>query len=184
MSVDNLNKDTYKEGFVTELESDIFPTGLNEDIVRQISSIKNEPEWLLQYRLKAFRRWLQMSEPNWSELDYNPVDYQELSYYSAPKKLNKDEIPQEIFDTFEKLGVPLHERDALLGIDTEKKPDNLIPTVAVDAVFDSVSVATTFKAELEKHGIIFCSISEAVQEHPELVRKHLGTVVQLCLSVF
>ena len=163
MSIDNLNKEKYEQGFVTELESDAFPAGLNEDIVRKISAIKEEPEWLLEFRLKAYRRWKQMDEPDWSELDYNPVDYQELSYHSSPKLRNKDEIPQEILDTFEKLGVPLHERDALLGIETEKKPDNLIPTVAVDAVFDSVSVATTFRKELEKHGIVFCSISEAVK---------------------
>ena len=156
MSIDNFNDKYYKEGFVTDLENETFPTGLNEDIIKNISLLKDEPEWLLEFRLKAFKRWEQMSEPDWSELDYDPVDYQALSYYSAPKTRNKDEIPQEILDTFEKLGVPLHERDALLGLDTEKpKPDNLIPTVAVDAVFDSVSVATTFQKELKKHGIIF-----------------------------
>ena len=115
-----------------------------------------------------------MDEPNWSELDYTPVDYQALSYYSAPKKFNKDEIPQEILDTFDKLGVPLHERDALLGLEQDPK---VIPTVAVDAVFDSVSIATTFQTELKKHGIIFCSISEAVQHHPDLVRENLGKVI-------
>jgi len=177
MTIDNLNKNQYKEGFVTELESEAFPNGLNEDIVRKISALKDEPEWLLEFRLKAYRRWLQMEEPDWSELDYNPIDYQELSYHSEPKIRDKDDIPQEILDTFEKLGVPLHERDALLGIEPDKKSDNIIPTVAVDAVFDSVSVATTFKAELEKHGIVFCSISEAVQTHPDLVKKYLGTVV-------
>ena len=178
MTIDNLQNNLYKEGFVTELESETFPAGLDETVVEKLSKIKNEPKWLLKFRLKAFKRWKEMSEPQWSELDYNPVDYQALSYHSAPKKFDKDEIPPEIFETFEKLGVPLHERDALLGLDTEKpKADNLIPTVAVDAVFDSVSVATTFKAELEKHGIVFCSISEAVQEHPELVKKYLGSVV-------
>ena len=171
-------KQKYQEGFITELENESFPAGLDEQTVRNLSAIKNEPDWLLEFRLKAFKRWESMSEPDWGELDYEPVDYQALSYHSAPKKFDKDEIPQEILDTFEKLGVPLHERDALLGLDTEKpKPDNLIPTVAVDAVFDSVSVATTFKAELEKVGIIFCSISEAVQDHPELVKKYLGTVI-------
>ena len=157
MSIDNLEKNKkYQEGFVTELESESFPAGLDEQVVRNLSAIKNEPQWLLEFRLKAFKRWESMSEPEWGELDYEPVDYQALSYHSAPKKFDKDEIPPEIFETFEKLGVPLHERDALLGLDTEKpKPDNLIPTVAVDAVFDSVSVATTFKAELEKHGIVF-----------------------------
>ena len=178
MSIDNFNDKYYKEGFVTDLENETFPTGLNEDIIKNISLLKDEPEWLLEFRLKAFKRWEQMSEPDWSELDYDPVDYQALSYYSAPKTRNKDEIPQEILDTFEKLGVPLHERDALLGLDTEKpKPDNLIPTVAVDAVFDSVSVATTFQKELKKHGIIFCSISEAVKDHEELVKEYLGSVI-------
>ena len=178
MSIDNFNEKYYKEGFVTDLENETFPKGLNEDIIKNISLLKDEPEWLLEYRLKAFKRWEQMSEPNWSELDYEPVDYQELSYYSAPKTRNKDEIPQEILDTFEKLGVPLHERDALLGLDTEKpKQENLIPTVAVDAVFDSVSVATTFQKELKKHGIVFCSISEAVKDHEELVKEYLGSVI-------
>ena len=178
MSIDNFNDKYYKEGFVTDLENETFPKGLNKDIIRNISLLKEEPEWLLEYRLKAFKRWEQMSEPDWSELDYEPVDYQELSYYSAPKTRSKDEIPQEILDTFEKLGVPLHERDALLGLDTEKpKPENLIPTVAVDAVFDSVSVATTFQKELKKHGIVFCSISEAVKDHEELVKEYLGSVI-------
>lgn len=173
MTIDHLNKQNYKEGFITDTDSVSLPPGLNESIISQLSEIKNEPEWLKDFRLKSFNHWKEMVEPNWSELDYKQPDYQALSYYSAPKKLNKDEIPQEIFDTFEKLGVPLHERDALLGIEDQNK----IPTVAVDAVFDSVSVATTFKAELEKHGIIFCSISEAVQDHPELVKKYLGSVV-------
>ena len=178
MSIDNFNDKYYKEGFVTDLENETFPKGLNEDIIRNISLLKEEPEWLLEYRLKAFKRWEQMSEPDWSELDYEPVDYQELSYYSAPKTRSKDEIPQEILDTFEKLGVPLHERDALLGLATEKpKSENLIPTVAVDAVFDSVSVATTFQKELKKHGIVFCSISEAVKDHEELVKEYLGSVI-------
>ena len=178
MSIDNFNDKYYKEGFVTDLKNETFPKGLNENIIRNISLLKEEPEWLLEYRLKAFKRWEQMSEPDWSELDYEPVDYQELSYYSAPKTRSKDEIPQEILDTFEKLGVPLHERDALLGLDTEKpKPENLIPTVAVDAVFDSVSVATTFQKELKKHGIVFCSISEAVKDHEELVKEYLGSVI-------
>ena len=129
---------------------------------------------VIDFRLKAYRKWIAMDEPNWSELDYTPVDYQALSYYSAPKKFNKDEIPQEILDTFDKLGVPLHERDALLGLEQDPK---VIPTVAVDAVFDSVSIATTFQTELKKHGIIFCSISEAVQHHPDLVRENLGKVI-------
>ena len=169
----DVNKE-YKEGFSTDVETFSLPPGLDEDVVRTISSMKNEPKWLLDFRLKAFAHWKNSVEPTWAELDYKPIDYQSISYYSAPKKFNKDEIPQEIFDTFEKLGVPLHERDALLGI--EKDP-NLIPTVAIDAVFDSVSVATTFKAELEKHGIIFCSIGEAIKDHEELVREYLGSVI-------
>ena len=176
MSIDNLNESKYKEGFVTDVESESFPPGLDEQVVRNLSALNDEPEWLLDFRLKAFRRWIQMEEPNWSELDYTPVDYQALSYHSAPTIRDKDDIPQEILDTFEKLGVPLHERDALLGIKTEANK-NLIPTVAIDAVFDSVSVATTFKAELEKYGIVFGSISDAVKSHPELVKKYLGSVV-------
>jgi Fe-S cluster assembly protein SufB len=174
MSIDNLNQEKYEQGFNTDVEADSLPPGLNEDTVRQISAIKEEPEWLLEFRLKAYRKWIAMDEPDWSELDYDPIDYQALSYYSAPKFRNKEDIPQEILDTFEKLGVPLHERDALLGI--EKDP-NVIPTVAVDAVFDSVSIATTFQTELKKHGIIFCSISEAIQHHPDLVKENLGKVI-------
>ena len=176
MSIDNLNESKYKGGFVTDVESESFPPGLDEQVVRNLSALNDEPEWLLDFRLKAYRRWIQMEEPDWSELDYTPVDYQALSYHSAPTIRDKDDIPQEILDTFEKLGVPLHERDALLGIKTEANK-NLIPTVAIDAVFDSVSVATTFKAELEKYGIVFGSISDAVKSHPELVKKYLGSVV-------
>ena len=173
---DDVNQ-TYKEGFSTDIESFSLPPGLDEDVVRSISGMKNEPEWLLDFRLKAFAHWQNSIEPTWSALEYTPIDYQSISYYSAPEKFNKEDIPQEILDTFEKLGVPLHERDALLGI---KEPDpNIIPTVAIDAVFDSVSVATTFKAELEKHGIIFCSISEAIEEHEELVKQYLGTVIPI-----
>ena len=171
---EDLNK-TYKEGFSTDVDSFSLPPGLDEGVVKSISSMKNEPEWLLDFRLKAFEHWKNSVEPTWAELDYKPIDYQSISYYSAPKKFSKDEIPQEIFDTFEKLGVPLHERDALLGI--EEPDPNRIPTVAIDAVFDSVSVATTFKKELEKHGIIFCSISEAIENHEDLVRQYLGTVI-------
>jgi Fe-S cluster assembly protein SufB len=174
MSIENLDNKSYKEGFNTEVEVDSLPPGLTEQTVKQISQIKNEPNWLTEFRLKSFKRWKEMSEPDWAELNFPKIDYQALSYYSAPKYRSKDDIPQEILDTFEKLGVPLHERDALLGIEKDSK---VIPTVAVDAVFDSVSIATTFKAELEKHGIIFCSISEAVQQHPELVKQYLGSVV-------
>jgi Fe-S cluster assembly protein SufB len=174
MSIDNLNNEKYEQGFNTDVEADSLPPGLDEDTIRQISAIKEEPQWLLDFRLKAYKKWLAMDEPDWSELDYTPIDYQALSYYSAPKTRTKDDIPPEILETFEKLGVPLHERDALLGI--EKDP-NVIPTVAVDVVFDSVSIATTFQTELKKHGIIFCSISEAVQHHPDLVKENLGKVI-------
>jgi Fe-S cluster assembly protein SufB len=175
---DIVAKQQYADGFITDVVSESFPPGLDEQVVRNLSALKEEPEWLLDFRLKSFKRWQGMSEPQWGELDYEPIDYQALSYHSAPKFFEEGEIPQEILDTFEKLGVPLHERDALLGLDTSKpKQDNLIPTVAIDAVFDSVSVATTFKAELEKHGIVFCSISEAVQSHPDLVKKYLGSVI-------
>jgi len=175
----------YTAGFTTEVETEDFEPGLNEDIIKRLSAIKNEPEWVTEFRLKAFAHLEKIIEPDWANVDYKPIDYQSLSYYSTPKFRNKDDIPQEILDTFEKLGVPLHERDALLGIEEkEKKKDpDLIPLkdlssyVAVDAVFDSVSVATTFKAELKKHGIIFCSISEAIQEHPEMVKQYLGKTV-------
>ena len=171
---EDLNK-TYKDGFSTDVETFSLPPGLDESVVKHISQMKNEPEWLLDFRLKAFEHWKNSTEPTWSELEYKPIDYQSISYYSAPKKFTKDEIPQEILDTFDKLGVPLHERNALLGI--EEPDPNIIPTVAIDAVFDSVSVATTFKTELEKHGIIFCSISEAIEEHEDLVRQYLGSVI-------
>jgi len=172
--IDDLTNN-YEQGFSTNVESFSLPPGLDEGVVTSISKMKNEPEWLLEYRLKAFAHWKKSVEPTWSELEYTPIDYQSISYYSAPKKFNKDEIPQEILDTFDKLGVPLHERNALLGL--EEADPNIIPTVAIDAVFDSVSVATTFKKELEKHGIIFCSISEAIEDHEELVKKYLGTVI-------
>ena len=159
MSIDNLNTSKYEQGFDTKVEADSLPPGLDEE-------------------LKAFKKWVGMDEPDWSELTYVPIDYQALSYYSAPKFFEEGDIPQEILDTFEKLGVPLHERDALLGLDTSKSADeSSIPLVAIDAVFDSVSIATTFQKELKKHGIIFSSISEAVKEHPELVKQYLGTVV-------
>ena len=158
----------YKYGFVTNIEEDTVPPGLNEDIIRFISAKKEEPEWLLEWRLKSFRHWLTMREPTWANVHYPPIDYQAIRYYSAPKqkkKLNSlDEVDPELRATFEKLGISLEEQKRLSG-------------VAVDAVFDSVSVATTFRAELAKLGIIFCSFSEAVKEHPELVRKYLGTVV-------
>ncbi len=158
----------YKYGFVTDIEVDELPPGLNEDTVRFISAKKEEPEWLLEWRLKAFRRWLQMEQPQWAKLKIAPIDYQASTYYSAPKKQSGpkslDEVDPELLKVYEKLGVPLGERAALAG-------------VAVDAVFDSVSVATSFKESLGELGIIFCSFGEAVREHPELVKKYLGSVV-------
>jgi Fe-S cluster assembly protein SufB len=160
---------TYKYGFVTDIESDFAPIGLNEDIVRFISDKKDEPDWLLEWRLKAYRAWLEMEEPRWALVDFPPIDYQDSYYYAAPKRpedmpQSLDEVDPKLLETYEKLGIPLHERAILAG-------------VAVDAVFDSVSVATTFKGKLEEVGVIFCPISEAVRDHPELVRKYLGTVV-------
>ena len=167
-TIQEIAKQEYKYGFVTNIESDVVPPGLNEDVVRLISEKKGEPEWLLDWRLKAFRHWLNMKEPTWANVHYPPIDYQASSYYSAPKqkkKLNSlDEVDPELRDTFNKLGISLEEQKRLTG-------------VAVDAVFDSVSVATTFRAELAKLGIIFCSFSDAVKDHPELVRKYLGSVV-------
>lgn len=166
--MDIQNKDYSKYGFVTDIEEDRLPPGLSEDIVRFISAKKNEPEFMLEYRLKAFRIWQKMKEPKWADVRYPEIDFQSISYYSAPKqqkKLNSlDEVDPKLLETYEKLGIPLHEQKMLAG-------------VAVDAVFDSVSVVTTQREELKKHGIIFCSISEALQEHPELVRKYLGSVV-------
>ena len=163
----------YKYGFVTEIESEKAPKGLNEDIVRFISAKKGEPEWLTEWRLEAYRRWLTMEEPKWARVKYPPIDYQELYYYAAPKRMagprSLDEVDPELLRTYEKLGIPLREQEVLAGVEK--------PRVAVDAVFDSVSVATTFKKELAKAGVIFCPISEAVQTHPDLVRKYLGSVV-------
>lgn len=160
--------DTYRYGFVTDIDAETAPKGLNEDIIRFISAKKKEPAWLLEFRLKAYRRWLTLKEPRWAMLSYPPVDYQDIYYYAAPKTADApkslDEVDPELLKTYDKLGVPLQERALLAG-------------VAVDAVFDSVSVATTFRDRLARQGIIFCSISEAVQEHPELVRQYLGTVV-------
>ncbi|MDJ0609489.1 MAG: Fe-S cluster assembly protein SufB [Kiloniellales bacterium] len=158
----------YKYGFVTDIEADTAPKGLSEDIVRFISDKKDEPEWLTEWRLKAYRHWLDMPEPQWAKVDFPPLDYQDAYYYSAPKTADGpkslEEVDPELLKTYEKLGIPLKEQERLAG-------------VAVDAVFDSVSVATTFKKKLEDVGVIFCSISEAVQKHPELVKKYLGSVV-------
>ncbi len=166
--LDDLTNSEYKWGFVTDIESETAAKGLNEDVVRMISKKKNEPEWMTEWRLKAFRYWLKMEEPTWANVHYPKINFQDISYYSAPKqkpKLNSlDEVDPELLKTFEKLGIPLEEQKLLSG-------------VAVDAVFDSVSVATTFRASLKEKGIIFCSISEAVKEHPELIKKYLGSVV-------
>ncbi len=161
--------DKYKYGFVTDIAADTARKGLNEDIIRLISRKKGEPEWLLEWRLKAFDFWQTMTEPSWAKLSYEKIDYQDLYYYSAPKRKaapkSLDEVDAELLKTYEKLGIPLKEQEALAGV------------VAVDAVFDSVSVATTYRAKLAEMGIVFCSISEAVKEHPELVKKYLGSVV-------
>ncbi|WP_454915739.1 Fe-S cluster assembly protein SufB [Xanthobacter sediminis] len=169
-----IDVDQYKYGFVTDIESEKAPKGLSEETVRYISAQKNEPEWMLEWRLDAYRRWLTMREPTWARVSYPKIDFQDYYYFSRPKAAPKsvDEIDPEILKTYEKLGIPLRERDALLGIEGAEAP-----RVAVDAVFDSVSVATTFKAELAKAGVIFMPISEAIREHPDLVRKYLGSVV-------
>src|SRR5450756_2466187 len=167
-ALQNLVNQPYQHGFVTDIEADVAPKGLSEDTIRLISGKKNEPEWLLELRLNAYRQWLKMEEPRWPNVKYPKIDFQAISYYSAPKPKNTlasmDEVDPELLRTFEKLGVPMNERAKLAG-------------VAVDVIFDSVSVATTYKAKLAEVGIIFCSISEAVREHPDLVRKYLGTVV-------
>ena len=177
-TIETINKATgeYKYGFVTDIESEILPKGLNEDTIRFISAKKEEPEWMLDWRLKAFRIWQRQQdrEPGWAKLDYPKIDFQDIHYYAAPKRKpalkSLDEVDPELLATYEKLGIPLREREALLGVESSSN-------IAVDAVFDSVSVATTFKSKLKDLGIIFCSMSEAVREHPELVRKYLGSVV-------
>jgi len=169
-SVESLVNKEYKYGFVTDIESDVAPKGLSEDVIRLISAKKQEPEWLLEWRLKGYRGWLKMTEPhNWPNITYTPVDYQSISYYSAPRTQKPlgslDEVDPKLLETYTKLGIPLSEQKLLAGV------------VAVDAIFDSVSVGTTYKAKLAEQGIIFCSFGEAVREHPELVRKYLGSVV-------
>jgi Fe-S cluster assembly protein SufB len=169
MSTEDVFKDDYKYGFYTDIETEEFPKGLNEDIVRLLSKKKNEPEWLLDYRLKAFRHWKTLPLPNWAKLEIPEIDFEDLYYYSAPKKKEAspeslDEVDPELLATFEKLGIPLAEQKRLTG-------------VAVDVVFDSVSITTTWKEDLEKVGVVFCSISEAIRDYPDLVKKYLGTVV-------
>ena len=157
----------YKHGFVSNIDSEILDKGLNVKTIQEISKKKNEPDWLLDFRLEAFEKWLKMTEPKWANVNYNKIDYQDISYFSAPKKTklkSMDEVDPELIRTFDKLGVPMNERAALAG-------------VAVDVIFDSVSVATTYKEKLKEHGVIFCSFSEAVHSHPDLVKKHLGTVI-------
>ena len=167
--IDELIKQDYEAGFVTDIESETLPPGLNEEVIRFISARKDEPEWLLEWRLNAYRQWLTMTEPDWAHVSYPDIDFNAISYYSAPKSMEDkpkslDEVDPELLATYEKLGIPLHEQEMLAG-------------VAVDAVFDSVSVATTFREKLEEAGVIFCPISEAVKTHPDLVRQHLGSVV-------
>ena len=170
-SLSKLADTKYKYGFISDIDSEDFPIGLNENIIRLISKKKAEPNWLLDFRLKAFRYWQKMKEPTWAKVHYPKIDYQSIYYYASPKLKNKnapkslDEVDPKLLAMYDKLGVPLKEREALAGV------------VAVDAVMDSVSVTTTYKAKLEAQGIIFCSFSEAVKNHPDLVKKYLGSVV-------
>jgi len=169
---EQLGEREYAAGFVTDIESETLPPGLNEDVIRHISAIKQEPEWMLNWRLEAYKHWLTMKEPTWAAVDYTPTDYQSISYYSAPKSADDgpeslDEVDPKLLETYEKLGIPLREQEFLAGV----------TNVAVDAVFDSVSVATTFKSKLTEAGVIFCPISEAIREYPELVQQYLGSVV-------
>ena len=179
-TVESIDVDAYKYGFSTDIESDKAPKGLSEDIVRFISAKKDEPQWLTDWRLSAYRRWLTMTEPNWARVEHPRIDYQDLYYYSAPKSTpgptSLEDVDPELLRTYEKLGIPLREQEILAGVEVRR--------VAVDAVFDSVSVATTFKEELARAGVIFCPISEAVREHPELVRKYLGSVVPVSDNFF
>ena len=191
-AVKEIDVDKYKYGFSTDIESDMAPKGLNEDVIRFISAKKEEPEWMLEWRLEAYRRWLTMEEPSWARVEYPKIDFNDIYYYAAPKNFEDgpkslDEVDPELLRTYEKLGIPLKEQEVLAGVRRMDEPsaldadgpDNVYASgrVAVDAVFDSVSVVTTFKEELAKAGVIFCSISEAIQEHPDLVQKYLASVV-------
>src|SRR5690554_1151717 len=179
--VRRIDVDQYKYGFETKIETIKAPKGLNEDVIRFISERKGEPEWMLEWRLEAYRRWLTMTEPTWAKVSYPKIDFQELYYYAAPKGLegpkSLDEVDPELLRTYEKLGIPLKEQEVLAGVQGA-------PKVAVDAVFDSVSVVTTFKEQLAKAGVIFCPISEAIREYPELVKKYLGSVVPVSDNYF
>ncbi len=177
-TVKKIAPDQYKYGFITDVETEKAPKGLSEDIIRYISAKKKEPEFMLEWRLKAYRKWLEMEEPKWAMVDYQPIDFQDLYYYAAPKSFKEapkslDEVDPELLRTYEKLGIPISEQKILAGVKDGQ------PRIAVDAVFDSVSVVTTFKEELKKSGVIFCSISEALQEYPELVKKYMGSVVPI-----
>ena len=178
--VSEIDVDRYKYGFSTEIESEKAPKGLREDTIRFISAKKNEPDWMLEWRLGAYRRWLTLVEPSWARVSYPKINFQDAYYYAEPRAggsyKSLDEVPPEILETYEKLGIPLREREALLGIEPQSSAD-LPARVAVDAVFDSVSVATTFREELARAGVLFMPISEAIQKHPDLVRKYLGSVV-------
>src|SRR4249920_778465 len=184
-TVQSLTQSGYKWGWETEIEMDLAPKGLNEDTIRLISARKNEPAWLLEWRLKAFAAWRQMTEPHWARVEHAPIDYQDLHYYAAPKKKpgpkSLDEVDPELLRTYEKLGIPLKERAILAGVDPESVQGT---QVAVDAVFDSVSVATTFRETLKKAGVIFCPISEAVRDFPDLVQQYLGSVVPVSDNFF
>jgi len=190
-AVAELDVDKYKYGFSTDIENDMAPKGLSEEVIRFISAKKEEPEWMLQWRLDAYERWLTMEEPNWARVNYPKIDFNDIYYYAAPKNFEDgpkslDEVDPELLKTYEKLGIPLKEQEILAGVRRHDEPsqldegaDNVYASgrVAVDAVFDSVSVVTTFKEELAKAGVIFCSISEAIKDHPELVKKYLASVV-------
>ncbi|HEY6630076.1 MAG TPA: Fe-S cluster assembly protein SufB, partial [Rhizobiaceae bacterium] len=190
-SVRKIDVDQYKYGFETKIEMDKAPKGLSEDIIRFISAKKGEPEWMLEWRLGAYRRWLTLEEPTWARVEYPRIDFNDIYYYAAPKSTpgptSLDEVDPELLKVYAKLGIPLKEQEILAGVQKPANDDGLLDEandngaaprrVAVDAVFDSVSVVTTFKDELAKAGVIFCSISEAIREHPEIVQKYLGSVV-------
>ena len=197
-TVKKIDVDQYKYGFSTDIESDKAPKGLSEEVIRFISAKKDEPEWMLEWRLEAYKRWQTMVEPEWARVDYDKIDYQDIYYYAAPKNFEDgpkslDEVDPELLKTYEKLGIPLKEQEILAGVrkrgepsESDEPSDNVYNSgrVAVDAVFDSVSVVTTFKEELAKAGVIFCSISEAIREHPELVQKYLASVVPVTDNYF